>query len=119
MRVYVRSISGQETREFEVGDNAALEHLDTLICVTFGLDPTNITASLLYGDSVLTDPKASLMEFGIHDGALLTVVVRRRQKVLTASVDGTAKIWDASTGDCKLTLEGHQKRILSALFSAR
>ncbi len=39
-------------------------------------------------------------------------------KVITASNDGTAKLWDAATGVCILTLAQHQGRVNSAAFSA-
>ena len=38
--------------------------------------------------------------------------------VLTASGDRTAKIWDASTGDCTKTLSGHISSVISAAFAA-
>ena len=37
--------------------------------------------------------------------------------VLTVSADETAKIWNAATGECKLTLSGHTRRVYSAIFS--
>ena len=39
-------------------------------------------------------------------------------KVITASGDGTAKLWDAATGVCLLTLEQHLDWVNSAVFSA-
>ena len=38
--------------------------------------------------------------------------------VLTASVDKTAKIFDGSIGECKETLTGHDRSVISAVFSA-
>ena len=37
--------------------------------------------------------------------------------MLTASYDKTAKIWNASTGDCIQTLSGHTDCVASAVFS--
>ena len=37
--------------------------------------------------------------------------------VVTASSDKTVKIWDASTGDCKLTLSGHTGKVYSVFLS--
>ena len=39
------------------------------------------------------------------------------KKIVTASYDKTAKIWDASTGECLHTLEGHTNWVCSAAFS--
>ena len=36
---------------------------------------------------------------------------------MTASVDRTAKVWDAASGTEVLTLKGHREVILSAVFS--
>ena len=38
--------------------------------------------------------------------------------VLTASDDRTAKVWNVDTGECMKTLEGHDGRVMSAVFSA-
>jgi len=37
--------------------------------------------------------------------------------VLTASHDRTAKIWNAESGECLRTLEGHRASVYSAIFS--
>ena len=37
--------------------------------------------------------------------------------VVTASADGTAKLWNAVTGECTQTLRGHTTAVLSAVFS--
>merc|ERR1712232_382035 len=39
------------------------------------------------------------------------------KRVVTASVDCSAKIWSASSGECLLTLEGHGHGVNSAVFS--
>ncbi len=38
-------------------------------------------------------------------------------RVVTASYDGTARIWDATTGRLLVTLEGHRSRVAHAAFS--
>ncbi|MFO0959262.1 MAG: protein kinase, partial [Isosphaeraceae bacterium] len=40
------------------------------------------------------------------------------KRILTASYDGTAKVWDAATGQQILTLKGHTMWVISAAFSA-
>ena len=39
-------------------------------------------------------------------------------RILTASNDGTARIWDTETGQQFLSLEGHRSRVSSAVFSS-
>ena len=39
-------------------------------------------------------------------------------RVVTASRDNTAKVWDAKTGSPVLTLQGHTEDVTSASFSA-
>ena len=38
-------------------------------------------------------------------------------KVVTGSHDRTVRIWDAVTGECEQTLEGHSSYVSSASFS--
>ena len=38
-------------------------------------------------------------------------------KIISDSLDGTIKIWDANTGECLETLEGHSKSVYSVAFS--
>ena len=37
---------------------------------------------------------------------------------MTASADGSAKIWRSTTGECLSTFTGHEKSVYSAAFSA-
>ena len=37
--------------------------------------------------------------------------------VVTASADGTAKLWNAVAGECTMTLRGHDNFVISAVFS--
>src|SRR5688500_3978604 len=39
------------------------------------------------------------------------------KKVVTASSDGTARIWDSATGAVLATLSGHEEAVRSAAFS--
>ena len=38
-------------------------------------------------------------------------------KIVTASWDNTAKVWDIASGECEHTLEGHTNYVMSACFS--
>ena len=37
--------------------------------------------------------------------------------IVSASEDATARIWDADTGECMRTLDGHWHAVMSAVFS--
>jgi WD40 repeat protein len=38
-------------------------------------------------------------------------------RIVTASFDATARLWDATTGAAIATLKGHEKNVNSAAFS--
>merc|ERR1719281_538354 len=46
------------------------------------------------------------------------MVSKTKGKVLTASHDRTAKLWDVESGECVKTFEGHENGVNSAVFSA-
>merc|ERR1712136_625274 len=39
------------------------------------------------------------------------------RRVLTASCDGTAKVWSTTSGECSHTFQGHGSHVFSAVFS--
>ena len=55
---------------------------------------------------------------GHGHGVLSAVFSADGSRIVTASLDRTAKIWDSSNGECKQTLCGHGHEVLSAVFSA-
>jgi WD40 repeat protein len=61
--------------------------------------------------------KFRLVDCGLEDGCTLNIIKRRVVLLLTASNDGTAKIWSISTGECVQTLDGHDRAVVSAVFS--
>ena len=101
-----------------VDSQATLSDLKTLI-----RDLKDINADIvlrLVLDTTLLDDSfnaTKLEDIGIKDGTTLTVIKQVPVLVLTAS-DETAKIWDASTGECKQTFSGHSNFVRSAVFSA-
>ena len=52
-----------------------------------------------------------------HTGAVSSVAFSRRGDLVSASVDGTARVWDVSTGEERIVLRGHAGPIPSAAFS--
>ncbi|MEM8611212.1 MAG: hypothetical protein AAGF93_04270, partial [Cyanobacteria bacterium P01_H01_bin.105] len=53
---------------------------------------------------------------GHQNWVLSAVFSQDEQRVLTASYDGTARVWDLTTGEAQV-LEGHQSGVISAVFS--
>ena len=47
------------------------------------------------------------MEYMGHTGAVSSLSQCSPDEFVSGSWDGTAKIWDVATGECKHTLEGH------------
>jgi len=80
-----------------------------------------IIPSLFFGETLLqggnaADPSETLMDSGIPSGqAQLTAELGIA--IVTASKDCTAKVWNAHTGACELSLEGHSGAVYSAAFS--
>jgi WD40 repeat protein len=68
---------------------------------------------LLFRDEVLDETK-SLEEAGLFDGA--SIVADMYPAIVTASLDHTAKVWNAQYATCEKTLLGHEECIHSALF---
>ena len=53
-----------------------------------------------------------------HDGPVRSVAFSSDgRQILTGSWDGTAKLWDSTSGDLLRTFEGHTNYILSVAFS--
>ena len=51
------------------------------------------------------------LEFTGHEGAVNSLSQAVAHELVSGSWDGTAKIWDTETGECKHTLEGHSHAV--------
>ena len=61
---------------------------------------------------------SELLLFGGHTSFVATVAFNSEgTRIVTASHDRTVKVWDASSGDLKLTLIGHSDAVRCAVFS--
>lgn len=69
---------------------------------------------LLYNGTALK-PWDTLEDVGLTSAA--EIKAELFQALVTASHDGTAKIWNIDRGDCEMTLHGHSGKVLAALFS--
>ena len=70
---------------------------------------------LFLGEVELRGP-LTLADIGANGSTPLTLILTP-QSIATASLDGTAKLWSASSGECLRTLEGHTGGLVSAVFS--
>ena len=53
-----------------------------------------------------------------HEGEISKVAFNPQgSRILTASSDKTARIWETETGDCLQVLEGHTDEIFSCAFN--
>ena len=71
---------------------------------------------LLLGDRLLRDPW-TLHSMGISEGSIVHVVRSKPNWAVTASNDGTTKLWSSTSGECLRTLEGHRSCVTRAAFS--
>ena len=66
----------------------------------------------------LTPPGAERLRLVGHEGLVSSASFSPDgARVVTASSDGTARLWDATTGQEIIALRGHEDRVLSASFS--
>eukprot|EP00413_Alexandrium_margalefii_P041090 CAMPEP_0204582724 /NCGR_PEP_ID=MMETSP0661-20131031/45374_1 /ASSEMBLY_ACC=CAM_ASM_000606 /TAXON_ID=109239 /ORGANISM="Alexandrium margalefi, Strain AMGDE01CS-322" /LENGTH=411 /DNA_ID=CAMNT_0051592023 /DNA_START=18 /DNA_END=1253 /DNA_ORIENTATION=- len=71
---------------------------------------------LLHNDAPLRAAD-TLAEAGLRSGDRVLAIVCPYQAVATTSHDHTACIWNAATGECQRTLEGHTNYVHCASFS--
>mmetsp|Transcript_93892 Transcript_93892/g.298029 ORF Transcript_93892/g.298029 Transcript_93892/m.298029 type:complete len:382 (-) Transcript_93892:37-1182(-) len=72
---------------------------------------------LLHGSSMLPS-RGCLADCGVTDGSQITLVVRPPgARIITASDDSTAKVWDADSRELLVTLQGHSADLWMAVFS--
>ena len=61
---------------------------------------------------VLIDLEGSpVLEFSGHTGAVNSLSQASANELVSGSWDGTAKIWDTETGQCKHSMEGHSHAV--------
>ncbi|KAF8823093.1 PUL domain-containing protein [Cardiosporidium cionae] len=80
------------------------------------------TPSVFYSggnDSVaykLSTSGTILLEFKGHTSVISALIEKPSGELITASWDGSARIWSSETGECKYILEGHTHAVCMSLF---
>ena len=116
IRVVLGSIAGTQLPEIFMPVGACLGELRSQVAAMISLERGQ-HFSLVWEECVLPDASfVRLVDIGFVDGIVL-VVVKKDVRILTASEDSTAKLWNAITGECLLTFQGHGHPVMSASFS--
>ncbi|HZT03949.1 MAG TPA: protein kinase [Steroidobacteraceae bacterium] len=82
-----------------------------------GSGPPYTTAALTVFDKALAQDAQDFALLGHTDRVRSIAYSPDGRRLITASYDGTARIWDASTGRQMLILQGHGGPVLAATFS--
>ena len=99
-------------------------HTDILLSAVFSHGGDVLTASEDCTAKLWTVSGHLLQTFTGHTHYVISAVSSKHgpwgehgASVVTASEDGTAKLWNAVTGECTMTLRGHDDWVTSAVFS--
>ena len=99
-------------------------HTDILLSAVFSHGGDVLTASEDCTAKLWTASGHLLQTFTGHTHYVISAVSSKHgpwgehgASVVTASADGTAKLWNAVTGECTMTLRGHDDWVISAVFS--
>ena len=112
MHIVLLGLNGRRVT-LDVEPGIALAALRVEIAVEMGLD-IDVGMDLLMDERVLpVNSHLALATLGIVEGVSLTVIKRPSPRLLTAALDGTAKLWDSMTGVCLCTFTGHSHHIIN------
>jgi len=114
MRVTITTLSGVEVARPEIDATDQVGDLLSLLPNQSG--GIECSRRLFFGNTELMGFMC-LSDIGVKEGSVLTLVYGEALRVLTASCDGTAKVWSSASGECLLTLHGHGAAVNSAVFS--
>ena len=114
MRVSISTLTGVEVARLDTDATATL--VDLLALLPNELDDIDYSRRIFFGETELKGDM-NLSDIGVIEDSVLTVVFVPILRLLTASQDGTAKVWSGASGECLRTLEGHTGWVRSAVFS--
>lgn len=113
LTVLARSATtGAALAQVEVLPDDSLAQLRQAVALASGLANP---ARLLQGTRVLSG-SSTVESAGLADGSQLEVV-RGAGVLATTSTDSTAKLWCTRTGECQMTLYGHDDQVMYISFS--
>ena len=117
LQIIMNTVSGQSL-ELNVSSELPMNLLYGLVRAVFEVTP-DVDISLVHAGLILPQtPHFTVAAFGINNGCSLIVVKQPSPRFLTASWDGTAKLWDQESRECLLTFgNGHEGKVLKADFS--
>ena len=90
--------------------------VDLLALLPDEVDDVECSRRIFCGETELKG-HMNLSDIGVIEDSVLTIVFEPVLRSLTASDDRTAKVWSAASGECLLTLMGHEDYFNSAVFS--
>ena len=103
MQVTVESIGGHDF-SIDIRNTLTFDELQALIAIEMAVGPDVEILLALCNHALPRTSRLAVAVLGISNGSVLTVIKRLSPRVLTASWDETAKIWNFATGECLLTL---------------
>ena len=99
------------------GDVAGSQHIILEVLPHGGSGPPYTTAALSVFEKALSQDTQDFALVGHTDRVRSVAYSPDGRRLITASHDGTARVWDASTGRQIFVLKGHGGPVLSAAFS--
>ena len=117
LSIRIQNLSGDKAYTVEVSSRATLADLRDRVYNKEARENTLLSLVLL---GALLDPTKdgwTIEACGITNQSVVTLIRKGVPKIVTASHDQTARIWDGATGKCTHTLIGHSYSTWSVSFS--
>jgi WD40 repeat protein len=110
-----RQLAVQSTNEL----NAKNYDLALLLAIEAGRKADTVEAFAVLRQALAPRGGRTLMVLSGHEGSVLQAAWNADgSRILTASADGTARVWDVETGTELVALSGHTDRVRQAIWNA-
>ena len=116
MKITIRPAFGGDVFELDAEQTWTLAHLERALPLHLRSDATRAITWMLRDKVIRSDPHALLTNLGIEENAVIDLVRSQRSFIVTTHGRG-AEVRDAATGECCLTLAGHEAAVFSAAYS--